>query len=537
LLSVTTSWKWVAIARNEYRVHTGRIRSLRPFLPYVACGMIILHVLFIAPAIVSLFVREVISLILSHAAIATIQITMLVLFFYFMIMPITETLREADTTGRLEILLAAPIRPSDLLLGEYLGEMPFYAIIIAIFAGFFTAVLRPLEMSAVQIGVIVTIFVVISLSAFWIGIVVAATLRTKLERLASGRDIGRALAMLMPLPLVAVIYAAWGGRLFEALSNADGGGLAGTLLGLLPSSWGSGIIVRFASNPGQAVAGDILLGLGGLLLFFASALFFGCRIADRTYSLEQVSLSSSTVRTSGRLWHTVGKLGGGGSLGSITVALFKDFSRRLENLSNLVYILGILVLINFFVVRTGDSGDGAPTKLMTALFLYPILVVMASGGITVDGKEKLFLYRKAPFGVSRYLKAVFLRGLLLMLPITGVSTALIAFVGAGITPVSALLSTLLTLLIVAALVAFVMGLFLINPAFSDKSPRLWINVIIVMTVNICLFLLTIMILTGGGGLEDPRGGLLGVLLLHGGLVWGVGAVLLLLGRRRLRAME
>ncbi len=71
--------------------------------------------------------------------------------------------------------------------------------------GLFTGLLSPLGLDVVQVSVVVFIFVVTFLSASWIGTVVAAVLRTKLGKTAHGTDVGRALAMIIALPMVTLI--------------------------------------------------------------------------------------------------------------------------------------------------------------------------------------------------------------------------------------------------------------------------------------------------------------------------------------------
>jgi membrane protease YdiL (CAAX protease family) len=137
------------------------------------------------------------------------------------------------------------------LLGEFLGEMPFYAIFVTVVTGLFTAALNPLGLDMVQTAIIIMIFVVTFLSAFWIGTVIAAILRTKLGKTARGRDIGRALAMIIALPLVALIYAIQFGGLLKALADPGTSGTVKAILGVLPSSWGAEVIVSFTSNPGN----------------------------------------------------------------------------------------------------------------------------------------------------------------------------------------------------------------------------------------------------------------------------------------------
>jgi len=121
--------KWLVVARNEYRTRTSRIRKIRPYFPYLVFGLLAVYVAFIAPRFVSLFIDDFLAFILSQAAVAMMQIILFMIFIYFMIIPITNTLRE-EQTGQLEIFLAAPVKPSDVLLGEFLGQMPFYAIFV-----------------------------------------------------------------------------------------------------------------------------------------------------------------------------------------------------------------------------------------------------------------------------------------------------------------------------------------------------------------------------------------------------------------------
>ena len=150
--------KWFEIAKNEYRIHTSRIRKIRPYFPYLVIGLLAVYVAFIAPTFVNLFIGDFFSLFglppslppeAATAIVAAImQILLFMIFFYFIILPITYTLKEVET-GQLEIFLAAPIKPGDVLLGEFLGVTPFYAIVVTVIAGSFTALLNPLGLDMV----------------------------------------------------------------------------------------------------------------------------------------------------------------------------------------------------------------------------------------------------------------------------------------------------------------------------------------------------------------------------------------------------
>jgi len=528
----------MVIAKNEYRVQTGRIRRFRKYLPFILIALLSLHVAYLAPAIVSLFINDAIALILSQFALAGVQLTLLITFFYFMVIPISETLRE-DKSGQLELLLSSPIRPSDLLLGHYLGEIPIYGVFVTVFAAIFAAILRPVGLGLGQIAIVILIFVIISLSAFWIGVVSSALIRSRLEKLASGKDVGKAIAMMIPLPMVGILYATMGGNLLELITNPEGNQLLRSILDTLPSSWGAKVVIDFANNPGTIapVALEAGLRLGALGLFFVSAIFIGMKLADRAYSLEQSSIALSRVGRDGIIYRSIGKIAGGGPFSVLLLSVIKDFGRRLENISNVTYILGILVLMNIFILPQSSTDTGPPGPIMASIFLYPIIVVMITGDVTVEGKETLFIYRKAPSGVSRYLKAMLVKGWLLLTPITGIPTLILSYIQPDATMLSSLSTATLVLLIIMGNVAFVLGLFLLNPAFSDKSAKLWLNVVLVILVQVILFLVTLIILTSFGKLEEPIGGFQLMLSVHAFMSWATGFGLLLLGKKRLDRID
>lgn len=477
--------KWLVIARNEYRIRLSRIRRLRPYFPFLAIGFLVVYIAFIAPGLVNLFLDDFMAFLLSQAAVAMVQIVLFIVFFYFLIIPITNTLKETQI-GEIEIFLAAPIKPSDVLLGEFAGEMPFYAIIVTIITGFFTAVLLPLGLDWIQVAIIITIFTVTFFSALWMGTVIAAVLRTRLGKTARGRDIGRALSFLIALPMVGVMYALMGGGLLETLADPTASGLIRSIFGVLPSSWGAEVIIGFAAHPANisAVGLEVLTRFGGLLVFFFAAFWIGAKVADRAYTLESFAFTSSKAKPDGVFYKTIRAVGGGKSFGSLLAAVFKDYGRRLENLSKVFYMIGLLALVNVFLVKPDDT-EGS---LVMAQLILPLLAAFVCGEVTLRGKEALFIFRKTPSGVWRLIKARLVQGWLVVVPIAAVATAISTVLSALNNPIYLLINVGLVSLTVAANVAFVLGLFLLNPAFSEKSSSYMLNLMVTMYLQIGLFL-------------------------------------------------
>ena len=152
--------KWLIIANNEYRIITSGIGKSRKLLPIIIILILAILIFFIFPKIIELFVDDLQAFFLSVVALAMVEIVLFMFFFWLLLIPISYTLREEDTND-LEIFLSAPIRPSDVLLGKFMGFFPFYAIFIMLVTGIFTAILSPLGIDWVQTIIIILIFLLV----------------------------------------------------------------------------------------------------------------------------------------------------------------------------------------------------------------------------------------------------------------------------------------------------------------------------------------------------------------------------------------
>ena len=518
------------VAKNEYRIHTSKIRTIRPYFPYLTIALLAVFVLFAAPAIVSQFLDEILAFILSQVAVALVQIILFMIFIYFILIPITYTLRDVQTS-QLEIFLAAPVRPGDVLLGEFLGVAPIYAIAVTIISGLFTAILTPLGIDYLQIAVIVAIFVLTFFSALWIGTLLAALLRTKLGRSARARDIGKGLGLIIALPMVGIMYSIMGGSLVEALADPGTSGMIRTILGVLPSSWGADVIIGFTSNPGNiaAVGFETLTRFGGLAAFFIALLWLGSVSANHAYSLETTSFAGTTAKPDGAFYKTIRFLGGGRSFGALLASVFKDYSRRLENTSKIAYTVGLFAMVSIFLIKPEDP-EGS---LVVTQLILPLLAAFVVGEVTLRGKESLLIYKKTPSGVGRFVKARLLHGWLIVVPIAATVTVISTALSPQVSLTFLLTNTGLIILTVAATVTFTLGLFLLNPAFSDKSGNYVLNLMIIMQGWAGLALLPLLVFRRmlGLGLYESVG------YLTVPMSWLLGAVLLYLGRRRISRLE
>jgi hypothetical protein len=485
--------------------------------------LLAIYVVYLAPAITRpLFdIFEIPDFIVSVAALAMLQIVLFTFFIWFLIIPIANTLKE-DQADQLEILLSSPIKPSDLLLGKFIGQLPFYAIIITIVAGFVTGLLVPLGFDIIQVFLTILTIIMVLVSAEWIGTLIAALLKTRLSKTAKGRDIGKGLSLLIALPMVALMYAVMGGGMLEALSDPNTNNFVKALLSIFPSSWGINTIMGFARHPGewQAVWLDTAVNFGGLVIFFLGSLYLGSKAADRAYSLETTSFSGSVAKTDGAFYRSIKSIGGGGSFGTLLVSVFKDYGRRYENLSKIIYVAGIMMLIMLFL---SDPQDPFGVLIM-AMFIFPMLAAFIVGEVTLRGKEALFIYRKAPSGVNKLIFARLIHGWIIAVPFAGAIMAGSLLIAPQIDLLSLLGFTALIMLVVAAYVAYAMGLALKFPVFTEKESIA--NVMIIAFTSMFTFMFPLIIF-----------GETAAMVLVIVLSWTVGFFFLYLGKRNLDLME
>jgi predicted MFS family arabinose efflux permease len=97
-----------------------------------------------------------------------------------------------------------------------------------------------------------------------------------------------------------------------------------------------------------------------VVAYFVGMLWLGGKIADRAYSLEPTAMTVSRVGRDGAFYGAVRTFGGGGSFGVLVVSVFKDYARRLENITNVSYILLVLIMMKVFIAPQYEVGPGDP---------------------------------------------------------------------------------------------------------------------------------------------------------------------------------
>lgn len=516
--------KWWLIARNEYLLKTSGMRRWRRPFPFVLVVLLAWYVVFAAPAVFSLASDLTKELLLSEAALSFMQVMLFIIFISVFTVPIIQTLQDTNLAP-LETLLSAPVRPADVLLGKFLGMLPTYSILITVLAGTFLALFIPFGMTLDQVLLSIVVFVLVVLIALWLGLLSAAMLKARLNRSQKGREAGQALALIIALPLVGLMYLSMNGEMMGALQGK--GASLSDAFWLLPSSWGADLVLRFLRHPGDLGfdLGSTILGLAGLTVTLVLSLVVGVRLSGRAYDLEPVSFATPRAAPEGRLYAYARALAGNKHPGTVLVTVMKDYGRRLENLSRIVYILGLVVMMEVFMLSSLPPGNYVTLALLTASWLMAFLCVFVVGEVTARGKDNLFIYRKAPGGETRLVLARVMQGLLVVQPVAAVS-ALVVLLPAGLELLEIVLLTGWMIVVSSFYVFMSTGLFLLFPAFSERPMEVLGNAVLMMAISFLLFIFSFAFFGENGGLY--------ALMISSAVL---GTSFLLLGWRKLTSLE
>ncbi|MFW9823057.1 MAG: hypothetical protein ACFFE4_08990, partial [Candidatus Thorarchaeota archaeon] len=123
---------WKIIFKNEIRQKTYLYRKNRKSFFIILFSIFLLWALYLGPVIFNAVIpqlfedfTEFVIPILS----TLVEYSFMILFLLYIMYPIFMLYRKSEI-GQKDIILATPAKPSDIFLGEFLGQLPFYFLFI-----------------------------------------------------------------------------------------------------------------------------------------------------------------------------------------------------------------------------------------------------------------------------------------------------------------------------------------------------------------------------------------------------------------------
>ncbi|MFW9953767.1 MAG: hypothetical protein ACFFD3_04365 [Candidatus Thorarchaeota archaeon] len=491
---------WMAIAKAELLVTTSRFRRRRYHVSLLLVLFVIFWAFFLAPSIMigilDLFSLQVQQL-LQVAFPGVMRSLILILWTMVLVYPITYALQEVKI-GQWEVMLSNNVSTRDMLLGMFLGRIPSYSLLVLFMAPLLVSPFLILyEVSIIGQMIIYVVIAVFVLATLLLSTVISTAIQAKLGTSARGNDIAKAMGLVVVLVFLLPLY----GLIYFAETFAQILGLSVFLL--LPSTWAADLVTWITiyfngiDLPSQAITifeeilefgieSDIAL----VAIFAVVVMVLGFVTPDRIFSLES-GARTETVTTTGRenaFLRAIRRVAPG-SAGVLIVMLMKDFGRKAQNTSKVVYaiVLSIIVPLMISYSSLRNTQDALYLVVFTSFFISMFLGML--GGLTFGGigflesKDHLWIIKSSYRGVSKFLagrviSALFFAIPIVLIPVVILSTILsFQIAEAGIMMIHAYLVLSSTILVA-------IGITCLNPAYEDtKSSAFHMNAIATLLIS------------------------------------------------------
>ncbi|MFW9918657.1 MAG: hypothetical protein ACFFED_03600 [Candidatus Thorarchaeota archaeon] len=491
---------WATIAKAEFRVATSRFRNrrLQVMLSLILIGLV--WAFFVAPAIMQGFLdlfSEQVQLVLQAAYPGLMRSVILILWMMVLIYPITYSLQEVKI-GQWEIMLSNNVSTRDMLFGMFMAKIPQYGILVIFMAPLlvspFIIFYEVSILGQVFTYLIIGIFVIATLL---LSTVISTAIQARLGTSARGNDIAKGMGLIIVLVFLVPLY----GLIYFAESFAELLGLNVFLI--LPSTWAADLItwITIYNNgvnlPSAVIAVfEEILGLGIEIdlalvgLFALIVLVLGFITPDRIFSLE-AGARTETITTVGKenLFLRILRRVVPGPQGVIIVLMMKDFGRKAQNTSKVVYATLLSIIVPLMISYSGLGSFQDSVYLVVFMTFFISMFLGLIGGVTFGGigflesKDHLWVIKSVPRGTSKFLMARIIDSFLFAIPMTLIPVLILSVVFL-LAPLNAIIMLVHAYLVLCCTIFVSIGITCMNPAYEDtKSSAFHINTIATIVVS------------------------------------------------------
>jgi len=428
--------KWLTIAKAEFFVQTSRFRRFRREVSFFLLVFGIIWAFYIVPEIMSGILTDLDLLIqtLFMASFPSLmRSAMLFLWILLLVYPISYALQEIRI-GQWEIMLSSNVRTRDMMFGMFAGKVPSYGLLVLYVAPFMlTPFALFFDVSPIGQAIMYLTVFFVALGTLFLSNLLTTAIQAKLGESSRGNDIAKALAMVVAIVVLVPMY----GLMYFADSMSAALGMDVFLL--FPFTWGADVISwtvivfngigvtasAFLSILKLDIITDLLLlavFTGGIvvLAFFSADRIFSFGAGPRTEKVTTVGPENFFLKSIRRV--------APGVFGVMVVTSIKEFSRKMQNVSRLIYGVALAVLLPVIMsVSIGSIPEDPPPGVyefivMFAIIMVGLMLAMISGttfgGIGfIESKDQLWIIKSAPNGAQKFGKARITQSLLLAIPL------------------------------------------------------------------------------------------------------------------------
>ncbi|MFX1363970.1 MAG: hypothetical protein ACFFCE_13670 [Promethearchaeota archaeon] len=536
---------WLVIVKNEIRIKTNRFRKNRKLFLIITFGLFLYWAFYLGPNILIILlsnIAEDLAQDYNYISAKFIQYFLTTFFLIILIYPLYNLYRKSEI-GHSEVLLASPVNPKDIFLGEYVGKLIFYFLFILGIGPMITGLMYFIRsLNIIQYLLIyISLFLLMAFS-FLVGTIIANFFEHRMIKSEKAKDLGKTFLFFLSMIIIGLFY------ILRFLFNfiKEDPRLEIWLL-FYPSFWYSNIIL-YVIDPSLIFSNDLFIILNIFLGIFIpfTIFYFSYKNANSFYTLESKGEKEAFVyKKDLKFYKFIRKITFPHWKG-LVILHFKQFFRKKENLFKIIYI-GILISIMGLIIMFSFK-DPSITKynIINSKFLI-ITIISWMGGllfgiligihIFMDSKQFLFHIKSTPRGIKAFVYSYIYEILILLILLDLILTIFFTF--------TFQLDILLSLIFFLLFLFYCMGIEIqaigiqcYNPLFGEQGKDAYKISYWIIFLQIIAFIITLYIIIPFAPNQWNNSiGLLFILLINLFLSSGFAIIIFYIGLRKLNNIE
>ena len=411
--------QWLAIAKAEYLVLSASMRSHRRAYLGILTTLALIWAAIGAPILIGGLISAIIPMATLQPLLQVIfpglmRTVALFLWIVLLLFPLSYALQEIKI-GQWEIFLSNNVRTRNILAGTFLGKIPLFGLIVIFLAPLLiTPLVLAFEVNLIGQILIYGVITLMSLGTIWLSNFITSVIQARLGDSSRGNDIAKALAMVVAVVVIIPMY----GLMFFLPTISEMMGMNAFLI--LPSTWFADSMSWFAvAFNGVGLTSSQVIGFGSMLQldmvtstilmggFVLATVGLAFGMSDRVFTIE-AGARTEVVTTVGKeniILRGVRSLNPG-PFGTLMVTNFKDFMRKAQNLSKILYGV-VLATIMPVLLMSLDIADFQLNEMFVTIIAMLALVgaMPFAGAGFLESKDQLWIIQGAPSGASRFVKS------------------------------------------------------------------------------------------------------------------------------------
>jgi len=547
---------WKVIAKNEIRLKTSRFRRNRKLFFIVLFSVFLFWATYFGPALFDAILPETIksySNIIEPYITPLIELSFMKLFLFYIMSPLFMLYRRSEI-GHKDFLLATPIKPADIFLGEFIGQLPFNFLIILGIGPFLNSLLLQIKPNMMFYHHL--IFYIITFVLLVFGLLLGTLLAIWLERkMAIKSKLNRlSYPYLCFLTILIIIFFYF----FHFFPNfVENNPELKEWLIFYPSYWYSNILI-YLINPVfiESYFLNIWLNIGLAIIIPLLIFYISYKKIHKTFDLGKIQdITSTYIKKEEKTYDFLRKITPQ-KYRNLIITQLKVFVRKKENIPKLIYIGVITAILGSFMFFSLDESllnvetfmVISPFVAQILYFKYLLVMILSwIGGlifsifigfyVLISSKNILFLYRKSIRGPKALIYSFFYLMVYLILLFDIILTIFFSILF-PLDYLTALTFFFFYFLVSLILLIQAIGIQCIRPLFDERGKNIFFNVYIIIVLQVISLFIAIFIVVPIVPLYiDHSLGLLYILLITTITSLGFAFILLYFGIRKLNRIE